>query len=212
MLLSGCGGEKKVGDTNAAPEESKGPSAEVGPEEAGLSWQKDTSPISFTCYIDYDWYALDAWGEEDVSQEITKRTGVSLEVTKASDTTQLQVLLAADELPEIVFTANQVQRFENPDISYSFDELIEKHCPEFMDMIDPIEIVNNTADDGHFYTLKSHYNNEEAWADPRNLPSPGSAGFYVREDILQGNRQPGRHIAGKASERVQFTSKEFKTL
>jgi putative aldouronate transport system substrate-binding protein len=54
-----------------------------------------------------------------------------------------------------------------------------------MDLIDPIEIVNNTAADGHFYTLKTHYNNEAAWNDPRNLPSPGDPGLFVREDIME---------------------------
>jgi putative aldouronate transport system substrate-binding protein len=112
-------------------------------------------------------------------------------VTKGSDPKQIQVLLAADQLPDLIFTDKQVERFYNPDLVWPWDELIKKYAPEFMNQIDPIEIVNNTADDGHFYTLKTHYNNEKAWADTRNLPSPGSPGFYVREDILQqlGNPQ-----------------------
>jgi putative aldouronate transport system substrate-binding protein len=140
--------------------------------------------ITFTAYLDFDWYPVDTWGNDDVSKEITKRTGVSLEVTKSSDPRQLQVLLAADELPELIFTDKQVESFYNPDLVWPWDELIEKYAPDFMDLVDPTEIVNNTADDGHIYTFKTHYNNDEAWADPRNLPSPGSPGFYVREDIM----------------------------
>lgn len=149
-----------------------------------ISWKLKTEPVTFDCYIDYDWYALDTWGVDDVSKEITKRTGVSLNVTKASDRNQLQVLLAADQLPEMVFTDNQVQRFFSPDFAYSFNELIEEYCPEFMNLIDPVEIINNTQPDGNFYTLRSHYNSKAAWEDPRNLPSPGNPGFYIREDIM----------------------------
>ena len=54
-----------------------------------LSWEKDTSPVTFSAYIDFDWYAVDTWGEDEVSKEITRLTGVSLDVTKGSD---LQVL------------------------------------------------------------------------------------------------------------------------
>ncbi|UVI32782.1 hypothetical protein [Paenibacillus spongiae] len=149
-----------------------------------IAWKKATSPVTFTAYLDFDWYPIDTWGKDDVSKEITKRTGVSLEVTKSSDPKQLQVLVAADELPDLIFTDKQVERFYNSDLVWAWDELIKKYAPEFMHLIDPVEIVNNTADDGHFYTLKTHYNNEQAWADPRNLPSPGDPGFYVREDIL----------------------------
>ena len=57
-----------------------------------------------TCYIDFDWYAYDTWGNDDVSQLITEETGVTLDVTKSSDLNQLQVLLAAGELPDLIFT------------------------------------------------------------------------------------------------------------
>lgn len=159
-------------------------------ETADLSWKKDTSPVTFDCYIDFDWYVIDTWGKDDVSKEITKRTGVTLNVTKSSDLNQLQVLLASDELPEMIFTTNQVERFMNTDTSFAFDDLIKEHCPEFMDLIDPVEIVNNTRDDGHMYTLRSHYNSAEAWADPRNLPSPGDSGLHLRQDIMDAIGNP----------------------
>jgi putative aldouronate transport system substrate-binding protein len=187
LILPGCGG---AGDKDATQIDKTAPggekSASEDDEELGVaySWQKDTSPVTFTTFIDYDWYALDTWGNDQVSQEITRRTGVSLDVIKSSDRTQLQVLLAGDELPEIVFTDHLVERFHTPDLCYPWDELIEEHCPEFLDQIDPIEIINNTAADGHFYTLKSHFSDDAQWEDPRNLPSPGTAGFYVRQDIL----------------------------
>lgn len=159
-------------------------------EQASLSWKQDTTPVKFSLYIDFDWYAYDTWGKDDVSQEIERLTGVSLDVTKASDLNQLQVLLATGNLPDIIFTTNQVQKFWNEDIVWPWDELINEHAPEFMDLLDPVEVINNTAPDGHFYTLKSHYSNDEQWEDWRNVPSVGGPGLAVREDILEALGNP----------------------
>lgn len=189
LLLAACTSPSPAASPPSATQAVTGGTTTGEPAASGgwenLSWKLDTSPVTLSAYIDFDWYALDTWGNDHVSQEITKRTGVSLDVTKASDLTQLNVLLASGSLSDIIFTSNLVQRFEDPDVSHPWDELIPQYTPEFMALIDPVEIINNTAADGHFYTLKTHYNNAEAWDDPRNLPSPGDAGFYYREDVME---------------------------
>lgn len=158
VFLSACSDKSagESGDDTEYTEEELAEFEEMEWTDPGLSWKQDTSPVSFTAYIDHDWYPVDTWGKDEVSQEITRRTGVSLEVTKSSDPQQLQVLLAADELPDLIFTDKQVERFYNSDLVWPWDELIKKYAPEFMHLIDPVEIVNNTAPDGHFYTLKTH--------------------------------------------------------
>ncbi|MCJ8014191.1 extracellular solute-binding protein [Paenibacillus sp. KQZ6P-2] len=190
LVMAGCTGKdspaNEDGSKTAQEDNGKSQTSNITSwDSPDLSWKKSTEPVSFDTYIDFDWYQLDTWGKDDVSKEITKRTGVSLNVTKSSDLNQLQVLIAANELPDLVFTSNLVERFYNPDIAYPLDELIKKYTPEMMNLLDPVEIANNTQPDGHFYALKTHYNNDAAWNDPRNLPSPGDPGFYVREDIMQ---------------------------
>jgi putative aldouronate transport system substrate-binding protein len=205
MALSACGGntanptpstqtEQNEATTEAAPEAApETPAEPAGPitwDSPNLSWKQDTSPVTLSCYIDFDWYSVDTWGLDEVSQEITRITGISLDVTKGSDLNQLGVLYASGDLPDLIFTTNQIQRFWDPDICAPWDELIPQYAPEWMDLIDPVEIINNTTPDGHFYTLKSHYNNEENWNDPRNLPSPGDGGLYFRGDILEAIGNP----------------------
>lgn len=188
VTLLGCSTKKGTPDQTSSLEEGKSEGEQSKSDDVatvGLSWKRDTSPITFSMYIDYDWYPVDTWGKDDVSKEITKRTGVSLEVTKATDPNQLQVLLAGGELTELVFASRLVERFHNPDICYRWDELINKYCPDFWQLVDPIEIVNNLAADGHIYTFKTHFSTDPQWEDPRNLPSPGTSGFYVRKDILE---------------------------
>lgn len=155
-----------------------------------LGWKNDTSPITFSCYLDFDWYAVDTWGNDEVSQEITRRTGVSLDVTKGSDLNQLGVLLASGDLPDIIFMDTNVQRFEDADISAPWDELIAQYCPELMPLLDKTEIINNTREDGHFYTLKTHYKSQRDWDNPLCLPSPGDPGLFFRGDVLDAIGNP----------------------
>lgn len=193
--MSGCGGTTEQegtptteATTTRAAQESGGES--TGPitwDTADLSWKKDTSPVTFSLFVDLGWYAMQEWGKDDVSREIEKRTGVRLEVSKRTDNNQLSVMLAAGDLPDmVVIEGSQLAaRFFKSAVSYPWDELMDKYAPEFRQLIDPVEAMNTTMEDGHFYTLKTHYANTEEWADPRTLPSAGKTGMSVRKDILE---------------------------
>ena len=173
-----------------------------------LTWEKDTSPVTFSAYIDYDWYAVDTWGEDEVSKEITRLTGVSLEVTKGSDRAVLSTHLAAQELSDIVFTDNLPQRFEDPDVCYRWDELIQEHCPEFWDLVDPLEKINNQAADGHVYTFKTHYKDETDYADENAIGNFTNATISYRADIANklGIATPFTTVEG--FEEALYTVKE----
>ena len=114
---------------------------------SNLAFNDDPSPIEFSLYLDYDWYAVDTWGKDEVSQYITETTGVSFDAYKSSDRSELGVLLAADDLPDVIFTDNLVQRFEDSDVCYPWDELIEQYDPDFYTNanVGELEILNNTA-------------------------------------------------------------------
>ena len=45
---------------------------------SNLAFNDDTSPIEFSLYLDYDWYSVDTWGKDEVSQYITETTGAFL--------------------------------------------------------------------------------------------------------------------------------------
>lgn len=157
-------------------------------DTADLSWKKKTDPVTLTCYIDYSWYALDKWGGDEISQEITKETGVTLEVTKGSDHAQLLALLASDQLPDLIFGSYQVNRYYDPEVALPWDELSAKYCPEFLQIMqstEPTTVINNTQDDGHIYTFKTHYFSDADWADSRCVPSCGDPGMGWRSDILK---------------------------
>ena len=155
-------------------------------DDPDISWRQMADvPVTIEMYIDFEWYQLDTWGNCHVSQEITRRTGVSLDVTKASDTALLGVLYAAGNLPEMIFTSFQVERFFDSDHVWPWNELITNYAPEFINLVDPVEIINNTQPSGNFYTLRTHYSSAEDWADPRNIPGPGARVLAWRQDIQE---------------------------
>ncbi len=129
--------------------------------------------------------ASDTFGEDATSKKITELTGVSLEITKGSDLQILSVQLAAQELNDLVFTSNLTQRFQDPDVCYRWDELIPEYCPEFLDLVDPLEKVNNQAADGHIYTFITHYNDERAYNDDNSIGNFGNYTLAYRADIME---------------------------
>ena len=172
-------------ETTAADEETTVAEGEEAPATwENLSWEKDTSPVTFSCYLNFDWYAVDTWKGE-VCDEITRLTGVSLEAQKGSDPAVLMTHLAAQELSDIVFTDDNVVQFHDTEVCYAWNELIPEYCPEFWDLVDPLEIINNTAADGNVYTFKTHYNDETAYSDDNSIGNFGNYTLAYRADIME---------------------------
>jgi len=170
-------------------ETTKNVYADITWDSEEISWKKDKSPANFTIFVENTMFPFKTWGEDDVSKEITKRTGVSLDLTVASDNNQLNILIASDSLPEFVWSSNNTL-LSNPDVCYSWDGLISEYTPEFLYLLSEEEIFINTQEDGHFYTIFSHYISKKAWDDPRALPSPGTPSFGIREDIMEKMGNP----------------------
>ena len=58
-------------------------------------------------------------------------------------------------------------------------------------MIDPIELLNNVSDDGHIYTLKTEYKDEQVYRDENSLSAEyGAWNLTYRADVLAGAQVP----------------------
>jgi len=174
-------------ETTAAEGEEETTAAEGESAPAtweNLSWEKDTSPVTFSMYIDYDWYSIDTWKGE-VPDEITRLTGCSMDITKGSDPAVLMTHLAAQELSDLVFTSNNVQQFHDEEVLYAWNKLIPEYCPEFWDLVDPLEKINNLANDGNTYTFKTHYNDTKAYTDDNSIGNFGGYTLAYRKDITE---------------------------
>ncbi|MDW7655823.1 MAG: hypothetical protein SCM11_01475 [Bacillota bacterium] len=129
-----------------------------------MEWMSDTSPITLTMFsnnfISDDWH----WGKDRITQYITERTGVTVDIEFPPDTTgnRLTLLLASgDKLPDLFtnISATSMQYREMIDGAYvhALDELIDEHCPTLWDMLYPEEIEFSSESDGHIYFLTKQF-------------------------------------------------------
>ncbi len=188
-MTAGCGkqngqAEQTTSGTVAATTAETIAGESVTWDSPGLTWKKDTSPVKYSLFLDIPWSPVDVWGTDHVSQEVTKLTGISFEVTKAQDTNHLGLLLASGDLPDSIFLFSKKERFESSTVSQPWDELIPKYAPEFDRLIDPSEKALATVDDGHYYTLYTHNRNQAYWDDPKLPTSYGEATVMLRDDIM----------------------------
>ena len=185
-LLTGCSG----GDASAGTQADTGTeqaSAETGQASGGTEGEEAVLDL----YIDFTWFPTDSW-TGIIPEEITKNTGVRLNVTRSADDSQLGLMIASGELPDIVFTANDLSRLCNSDICYSYDELIETYGIDWEPSNDRVAIArsyNSEEGDEHYYTLLQNYNSQEEWDEAKGV-APSMCTLYYRKDIWEAMGSP----------------------
>lgn len=178
MLISACGGNEKKNE--ASPTASSGSSASPSESASQSASEEPKEVVELTLLVNHPWWPFKEW-KGKIPEEITKRTGVKLNIQLAVDDKQLPLLIASNELPDLVYTASDLTRLANPDISYAWNEIIPQYAPDFK--IDQSRIGVNTMPDGNYYTIKNGYSTEQEWKDnPKALP--GGSGLAIRQDIL----------------------------
>ena len=170
LLLTGCSTGDQ-GETDQA--------VETGGE---TQTSDEGELIELSVFIDHDWFWMDEFGGRPVDDEITKRTGVKLNITKATDAQQLPIMIASGELPDIVYTSN-FSDLNNGDQCWEMGELLSTYTPDFQPPQEQIASAMN--EDGEYYYLVNFWQNPDDWEDPHFLPGVGNSGFIYRQDILE---------------------------
>ncbi len=144
-------------------------------------------PVTLTCLINHTWYPTDSFSGK-IPEEITRLTGVKLNVIVAKDSRQLNLLLASGSLPDLVYTSTQFDRLSNAEYCYDYDTLIDKYNVDWKigDDLRLNALVYST--DGKPYTVINHYTGTEDWKDSSAVPM--TASMMVRQDILDKMGNP----------------------
>lgn len=136
-------------------------------------------------FINMPWYPIDSF-TGIIPDLIKEKTGVDLEVTVATDTNQLGVMISAGELPDLIFTHDEggaLSRLSNSKICYSYPEL-EEYGADFSEVNEENKnIAKSFSEDDSYYTLLNNYSTKEEW-DNLKIGAPGQAGIFVRQDIM----------------------------
>ncbi len=190
LLATGCqtGGSRQSGESPS--EASTDPAATQTQQEGSAK-----SPVTLTTFFNVaenssiPWN----WGKDPVSQEITKRTGVTIEpVFGDNDSQKLKLMLASGEkLPDILVYVNPTTQLYKDlvdgDYVYALSDLIEKYDPGMKDMLMKGELEFNQEDDGKLYYLVSNIFGYDELKDPR-LSATGQ--WAIREDLHKSLGSP----------------------
>lgn len=139
--------------------------------------------VTMEMFVNHVWWPIHSWGGS-VPEEITRKTGVRLNISVAADTQQLPLMIASGDLPELVFTDNNnsmLSRLADPNLTYSWNQLIKQYTPDFK--IDKIRIALEARPDGNFYTIRNNFSTQKEWEEAR-YALPAGSGLAIREDLL----------------------------
>lgn len=180
-LMTGCG--------NASEQEKSENVSTDSVDSFGNEEQEEEAVLDL--YIDFTWFPTDSW-TGIIPEEITKNTGVKLNVTRSADDSQLGLMIASGDLPDLVFTSNELSRLCSSEVCYSYDELISEYGVEWEPSSDRIAIArshNTDADDEHYYTLMQNYSSQEEWDEAEGVV-PSMCTLYYRKDIWEALGSP----------------------
>jgi putative aldouronate transport system substrate-binding protein len=116
-------------------------------------------------FIDMPWYWSDKF-EGIIPQEITKRTGVTLDMTRAADDKQLGLMIASGSLPDLIYADDEsgcMSRLADSKFSYDYDTLMAKYAPDWKPGEQLLQVSRAVSADGKLYCVKSAFATAEEW-------------------------------------------------
>lgn len=144
-------------------------------------------PVTLDIFIDHSWYAVEKF-TGIIPEEITKRTGVTLNPTIAIDDKQLGIMIASGELPDLVYTQNSIDRMSNSKLSYSYEELLQKYNTGWTPSDKQLGIGRGFSSDGIAYTILNHYSEKKDWENVSSVPMVSSLTY--RKDLWEDIGSP----------------------
>jgi putative aldouronate transport system substrate-binding protein len=155
FVFSGCG-EKK-----AASSETKAAAEEFVSIDG---YQFHSNPVTLSVVADWPSPFGTSWGEDMVSQWISKTTGVTMDIkwaTTGNGEEMTLLLVSGDKLPDFFLTgggsSNERNLIRNEYVA-ALDLLAEKHYPDFLKILPGGLFDIYKESDGHLYRTADWYN------------------------------------------------------
>jgi putative aldouronate transport system substrate-binding protein len=181
---------------NATEAAGGGAQAQPAPAETGLVAEavglSPDNPITFDVFLNFTWYPISKF-EGIIPEEITKLTGVTLNPTVAVDNTQLGLLIASNELPDLVCSQELLSNLSTSDLCYDWGGLIDEYGISWD--IPQVQIANSlsfTQEEGKFFSIFSHFASSEDWKTllPYNVGAAMTGSLLYRHDLYEEMGSP----------------------
>ncbi len=148
-------------------------------------------PYTFDMYVDWTWMDFDSF-EGGICQDwMRDQTGITLNMIKASDGEQLNLLISSGDLPDLIACSSnaKVTTLSDADLSWPLQELIDQYVPSWQ--VPEVEKKLNAyfSKDGQYYMLKNEFNTAEEIKAATNLGT-NFGQFHMRDDIYKALGSP----------------------
>lgn len=187
-LLTGCG-QNEGESTSVGTEEGRSEVQEQTREESTSAGreQEQGGYETLDIFINESWWPVDTF-TGIIPDAIREATGVDLNVTIAADSSQLGLMIASNELPDLIFTQAELDRLSRSQACYSYNELLERYAPDYEFPETQVSIAKSFSSDDNYYTILGNFNTAEEWAES---PVPaGQMAMYYRKDIYEALGSP----------------------
>jgi putative aldouronate transport system substrate-binding protein len=180
-LVAGCG-QAQNGDTTAT---TAAPTAGSTAAESEPAVQTD-KVTTLDVFIDQNWWPVKEF-KGIIPEEITKKTGVAINLTVAADANQLGVMIASAELPDMVVAADgagNLDRLSNANLCIDYDGLFSQTGVPFVMDDTRKNIARSYSTDGKYYMILSQFGTtDEVQASP--IGAPGQPCVFYRQDMYE---------------------------
>ncbi|MBB6729806.1 extracellular solute-binding protein [Cohnella zeiphila] len=163
---SGCSGSNSGG--NASPSSSgtapaspsASPSSSASSSASGSpSASADAEPLKYTIYPNYDWWTMQAWGDDPISKWIQDNKKVTIEPISSGGAaaTKLNTMEVSGSLPDVIILERKdVPRFVENGQLVALDSYLDKY-PNAKAAIGEKTLGLLRAKDGHIYMLPNWF-------------------------------------------------------
>ncbi len=156
-------------------------------------WKLDTSPITFNWYINYSWFNT-KWGNNLVSKNVTKKTGVSINfITPSGDESEkLDSMIDTGNLPDFITLSPFDDGYKNiikNKLALPLNKLAEKYDTYFFKVADKQKLEWYKQPDGYVYCYPNYSVPISNSGDTTEV-YPSNQTFLVRKDIYDALGKP----------------------
>jgi len=191
-VTSACSSSNTPSGSNAdSGKDNTASTVKLDPNVPG--WESDTSPITFDWYVNFSWFTH-KWGDDLVSQNITKKTGVNvnLMVPAGNENEKMQTMIASGKLPDFItlnVTDDAVKKMVDGKLVLPLNELSDQYEPYFINHLDPGKVNWFKEADGNLYGYPSDSQTPEDYVK-NPVPRATKQTFIVRKDMYEALGKP----------------------
>lgn len=165
MMLTACSGGNGGTPNKPANTPANTPSSTNQPEEKGSETTDNTpkgkvKPVTFTQYVNYDWFTALSWLERPQGKWITDNLGVTVEPVQSNGAaaTKLNSMIVSKSLPDalVLDRGKDVDRLVNAGQLVELDPYLEKY-PEFVQTIGEETLNMLRSKDGKLYQVPNWF-------------------------------------------------------